>query len=143
MNNFIIKTDYPASIHTEILASLTRDDDSVIEICEDRAVSEMRSYMSSRYDCDAIFSASGDKRHPLVLMMAIDITVYHIFCIHNPQKLSQIRKDRYDRAIEWLKAVSKGQITIEGAPALSVSDDTAQSAPMFNMRSNPRRNNRF
>ena len=143
MNNFIVKTDYPASIHTEILASLTRDDDSVVEICEDRAVSEMRSYMASRYDCDAIFSATGDARHPLVLMMAIDITVYHIFCIHNPMKLSQIRKDRYDRAIEWLKAVSKGQITIEGAPALSVSDDTDKSAPMFNMRSNPRRNNRY
>ena len=143
MNNFIQKEDYDASIHTEILNSLTRSDDAVIEICEDRAIAEMRSYMYSRYDCDAIFSATGNDRHPLVLMMAIDIAIYHLFCLHNPQKLSQIRKDRYDRAVEWLKSVSKGQITIEGAPAAVVSDDTIQSAPMFNLRSNPPRHNRF
>ncbi len=142
MTNFITREDYDASIHKEILSSLTRDDDAVIEICEDRAVAEMRCYLSQRYDCDAIFSDVDEKRHPLVLMMAIDIAVYHIFCIHNPMKLSQMRKDRYDRAVEWLKAVSKGQISIEGAPVVATSD-TAPSAPMFNMRSNPRRNERF
>lgn len=141
MTNFIKDSDYDASIHREILTSLTRDDDAVIEICEDRAIAEMRCYLSSRYDCNAIFSATDETRHPLILMMAIDIAVYHIFCIHNPQKLSQMRKDRYDRAIEWMKAVSKGSIIIEGAP--SISSDNISAAPMFNMSSNPKRHNHF
>ena len=38
------------------------------------------------------------------------------FCIHNPQKLSQVRKDRYERAVEWMKAVADEDISIEGAP---------------------------
>jgi len=124
MNNFIIPEDYDASIRRDILDSLlrgdstTQQDKAVIEVCEDRAVSEMRSYLSKTYDCDAIFSASGDNRHPLILMMAIDICVYHIFCLHNPYKMSQMRKDRYDRAIDWLKAVASGKITIDGAPRL-------------------------
>ena len=72
MSNFIVETDYKSSIHDEILDALVRNDSEIIEICEDRAISEMRSYMSGRYDCDAIFSKTGDERHQLVLMMALD-----------------------------------------------------------------------
>lgn len=131
MNNFINLEDYDASIHRDILDSLLRTDPacdpSIIEICEDRAISEMRSYMSHFYDCDAIFSMRGPDRHPLILMMSLDIAVYHIFCIHNPYKMSQIRKDRYDRAVEWLKAVGRGDITIDGAPSKKESDASASS----------------
>ena len=73
MSKFIELSDYDASIHREILDALTREDDAVVEICEDRAVAEMRCYLSRRYDCDKIFTATGDKRNQLVLMMAIDI----------------------------------------------------------------------
>lgn len=123
MANFIDITDYDATIHKEILDSLLRKDSAsydpqIIEICEDRAVAEMRSYMNKAYDCDAIFSATGTDRHALILMFAIDITVYHIFCQHNPYKMSKIRQDRYDRAIEWLKGVMKGDLTIDGAPLI-------------------------
>lgn len=78
MSKFIELTDYDASIHREILDAVTREDESVVEICEDRAVAEMRCYLSRRYDCDKIFTATGDKRNQLVLMMAIDIAIYHI-----------------------------------------------------------------
>ena len=122
MDNFITLEDYDASIHREILDSLLRNgamqDSAVVEICEDRAVSEMRSYLSKVYDCDRIFGQRGPGRHPLILMMAVDIAVYHIFSQHNPYKMSQTRKDRYDRAVEWLKAVAKGGITVDGAPRL-------------------------
>ena len=91
------------------------------------------------YDADAIFNAEGRTRLPLVLMMAIDITVYHLFCIHNPQKLSDVRKDRYDRAVEWLKQVAKQQISIDGAPLLP-DEDRKKNSPWL-MYSNPKRHN--
>ncbi len=127
MADFISTGDYDATIHREILDSLLRKesasyDPQVIEICEDRAIAEMRSYMNKTYDCNAIFSAAGDDRHALILMFAIDIAVYHIFCQHNPYKMSKIRQDRYDRAVEWLKGVMKGDVTIDGAPLLPEGD---------------------
>jgi phage gp36-like protein len=130
MSNFINTTDYDASIHREILDSLLRkDSDSydpqIIEICEDRAISEMRGYMDKTYDCEAIFSATGSDRNALILMFALDITIYHIFCQHNPYKMSKIRQDRYDRAVKWLKGVSRGEITIDSAPKLP--DETVQA----------------
>ena len=139
MSKFINPEDYDASIHREILGSLTRDDESIVEICEDRAIAEMRGYLSARYDVDAIFSAEGDARNQLVLMMAIDIAVYHIFSIHNPQKMSQIRKDRYERAVEWLKQVAAFKITIDGAPKLP-EEEQKQNSPWL-MSSNSKRTN--
>jgi len=132
MQNFISLEDYDASIHREILDSLLRQgtsdyDPQIIEICEDRAVSEMKSYLNKKYDCQAIFSQTGAERHPLILMFALDITIYHIFCQHNPYKMSKIREDRYERAIEWLKGVMKGDITIEGAPLLP-SDELSDNS---------------
>ena len=132
MQNFISLEDYDASIHREILDSLLRQgtsdyDPQIIEICEDRAISEVKSYLNKKYDCQAIFSQTGAERHPLILMFALDITIYHIFCQHNPYKMSKIREDRYERAIEWLKGVMKGDITIEGAPLLP-SDELSDNS---------------
>ena len=118
MAQFIIPEDYDASIHQEILDALIRSDRQIVEICEDRAIAEMRGYLAARYDCDRVFSAVGAARNQLVLMMVIDMAVYHIFSIHNPQKLSQVRKDRYERAVEWMKAAADEDISIEGAPLL-------------------------
>ena len=123
MENFISTNDYDATVHREILDSLLRKggteyDPQIVEICEDRAVAEMRSYLNKAYDCDTIFAARGDERHPLILMFAIDIAVYHIFCIHNPYKISSIRKERYERAVEWLKGIMRGDVTVDGAPLL-------------------------
>ena len=132
MAQFITLEDYDASIHREILDALLRhdsdiEDSAIIEICEDRAIDEMRCYLSKFYDCDAIFSATGSDRNPLILMMAVDIAVYHIFCQHNPYKMSEIRKERYNRAVEWLKAVAAANITIDGAPRLPEEELHANS----------------
>jgi phage gp36-like protein len=141
MSQFIEQTDYDASVHREILDALTREDETIVEICEDRAIAEMRGYLSRRYDCNRIFSASGSNRNQLILMMAIDIAVYHIFCIHNPQKFSQMRKDRYDRAKEWLQQVADEDISIEGAPLLP--EEERQAKATFLIKSNRKRVNHY
>lgn len=141
MSEFIQTSDYNASIHREIIETITRGDDEVVEICEDRAVDEMRSYLSGRYDCDAIFAARGEDRNTLILMMAIDITIYHIFSIHNPQKLSQVRVDRYNRAVEWLKAVAAGKISIADAPLLP-EETLKKNAPTL-IKGNPKKDQHF
>ena len=43
MSKFITPQDYDASIHREILDALTRNDNAIIEICEDRAISDRKS----------------------------------------------------------------------------------------------------
>ena len=71
MTQYIEPNDYDASVHREIIDAITREDNSILDICEDRAIEEMKSYMAGRYDVDRIFAARGEERHPLILMMCI------------------------------------------------------------------------
>ena len=59
MAKFITPEDYDASIHQEILDAVIRSDRQIVEICEDRAIAEMRGYLAARYDCDTS-AAGGD-----------------------------------------------------------------------------------
>lgn len=141
MSQFIELKDYDASIHKEILDAVTREDEAVVEICEDRAIAEMRCYLSKRYDCDKIFAAAGKERNQLVLMMAIDIAIYHIISIHNPQSIKGIRKERYERAVEWMKAVADEDISIDGVPLLP--EEVRVNKSNFLMKSNRKRVNHW
>lgn len=134
MSAFITDTDYDSTIHAEILDSLVRGDSTVVEQCENDAIAEMKGYLSSRYDVDAIFSKTGSERNDLILMYAKDIAVYHMFCVHNPYKISKVRQDRYDRAMEWLKQVSQGNIMIADADKLD--DETRKLRSNFTIVSN-------
>lgn len=131
MDNFIDIRDYDASIHREILDSLLKGDaqadPSIVEICEDRAVAEMKSYLGHFYDTEKIFSQRGTDRHPLILMMALDIAIYHIFTKHNPYKISETRKNRYERSVKWLEAVAQGGVVIDGAPKREAEEAAAAS----------------
>jgi phage gp36-like protein len=138
---FVEPSDFAASVHADILNQLTQSDSSVVPICVDRAVDEMTAYLSSRYDTRLIFSATGSDRLSLVLMFAVDIALYHIYTIGNPAKLSALRKDRYDRAVEWLKAVQKGNINLPGAPLLPDTDPARDTR--LSIGSNPKRCHHF
>lgn len=135
MSAFITRTDYDSTIHAEILDALVRNDETVVEQCENDAIAEMKGYLSSRYNTDSIFSQTGDSRNTLILMYAKDIAVYHMFCVHNPYKISKIRQDRYDRAMEWLRQVSAGKILIADAPELDPA--TRKERSNFTILSNP------
>ena len=121
MAKFINTSDYDATIHREILDSLLREEagsSATVEVCENRAIATVRSLIGNRYDCDAIFAATGDQRNVIILKVCLDIAVYEIFCQHNPYKMSQIRKDRYDDAMTFLREVRDFDASIDGAPLL-------------------------
>ena len=139
MSKFINPEDYEASIHQEILSDLIRNDQEILEICEDQAVEEMKGYLSGRYDCSKIFGAVGEERHPLVLMMVKDIALYHIFSIHNPRNMSEIRVNRHERACQWMKDVQKGVVSVPDLPKLETEQAAATS--LVQIRSNKKRIN--
>lgn len=144
MNNFIQVTDYDATIHREILDSLLREDagsSATIEVCENRAIATVRSLIGSRYDCDAIFSATGDQRNVIILKVCIDIAVYEIFCQHNPYKMSKVREDRYKDAMQFLREVRDHLDNIEGAPLLPT--DTQKDNSPWQIESNGLRATHF
>ena len=80
-------------------------------------------------DCTAIFSAQDEHRNRLIVMYTCDISLYHMSAAM-PQKMgSEIRKERYERAIKWLEGVQAGKI-VPDLP-LAVGEDGLPSGNSF------------
>lgn len=123
MSDFLVSTpadqsDYKPAVHAEILDAVIRTDQPTLEMAEDRAIEEMKSYLSSRYDVDNIFNKTGADRNQLIVMFAIDITLYHLYSAINRMRTPVERVERYKRAIKWLEDVADGLINPVGLPLI-------------------------
>lgn len=125
---FITIEDLPASIHADILNSLTRGIDQTITDNVDRTVDEMKAYLNNgRYDVDAIFNAEGNNRNKYILRLAIDILKFYIYVVGNPRKITQEVADGYTRALETLSDIKLGNLNPVGLPTPPEADPPANS----------------
>jgi phage gp36-like protein len=113
---FLLKEDFPASVHDDILDALTKGDDDVITDNIDRTIDEIKAYLNGRYDIVATFAAEGNDRNKFILRLANTISLYWIYCVHNPRKLTQVMVKNYEDALETLRGIQKGSINPEGLP---------------------------
>ncbi len=117
---------------------ISQADPDIVANAEFEAVEEVAGYLRPVYDTEAIFSASGDDRNRLVVMYTADIALYHMSAAL-PQKMgTEIRKERYDRAIKWLEGVQSGRI-VPDLPVIEVADGNG-AAIGTSFRSAPRLN---
>lgn len=118
---FIDSEDYRVVIGEAALKVISQSSPENIANAEAEAMEEIAGYLRPVYDTDAVFLASGNDRNRLIVMYTADIVLYHLTA-SQPQKMgSEIRKERYDRAIKWLEGVQAGKI-IPDLP-LKVSED--------------------
>jgi len=138
--SFLTSADYGLQIRHEIKNLLTDGDDVLLVDAALAAQVEMESYLRGRYDCDAIFTASGpvaavpasgdtpaveaqpDTRNRLLVMYLVDMALYHLHSRQNPRNVPQIRQDRYDQALSWLKMARKGELSV-GLPPLPANNE--------------------
>lgn len=107
---FITEEDYRVVIGENALKVVSQASQEIRDNAEQEACEEIAAYLRPKYDTQAVFSAEGDARNPLVVMYAADIALYHMMAAM-PQKMgSEIRKERYERAVKWLEGVQSGKI---------------------------------
>lgn len=117
---FITDQDYKVVIGDNALRVVSQTSEENRANAEAEAQEEIASYLRPIYDTNAIFAAEGDSRNRLIVMYTCDIALYHMVSAM-PQKLgSEIRKERYERAVKWLEGVQAGKI----APDLPAAVDT-------------------
>ncbi len=118
---FIDNEDYKVVIGDAALKVVSQSSPENIANAEAEAIEEISGYLRPVYDTAAIFAATGNDRNRLIVMYTADIVLYHLTA-SQPQKMgSEIRKERYERAVKWLEGVQAGRI-VPGLP-LTVSDD--------------------
>lgn len=133
---FITEADYKVVIGDPALKVISQTSEENRTNAELEAQEEISGYLRPKYDCGAIFSAVEDKRNRLVVMYTCDIALYHMSA-SMPQKMgSEVREERYKRAIEWLEGVQAGKI-IPDLP-LAVDEGGTPTGDMFVYSSQPK-----
>jgi phage gp36-like protein len=108
---YLSETDYSKQIKSDSLIQIIGEDTSIRLAAELAAEAEIVSYLTHRYNISSELSKSGNNRNQQLVMFAVDIALYHLHSRINPRNIPQLRIDRYDSAIEWLKMAAKGTIT--------------------------------
>lgn len=62
---------------------------------------------------NTVYFTPGDNRNQQIVMYTIDITLFHLHSRISPRNIPQLRMDRYEAAISWLKMAMKGFITAD------------------------------
>lgn len=106
---FITKEDYGVQAHNEVLKLLDNsNDERELRRAEGFAISQIKMRLSGRYDIQKIFDAKGDEREPYIVMIVIDIAIYHLYSQKSPRQIPEYRQLRYDDAMEWLNKIGSG-----------------------------------
>ena len=106
---FLTIQELNTHLHDELVETITRGDATIVQAAIDAAIAEAKGYLT-RFDCTRIFSASGSKRNQLLLIFVKDIATWHLINLCNAGTDLKFRQDRYERAIDWLKAVQRGDV---------------------------------
>ncbi len=108
---FLIDTDYEVQIRNWVKQIITQYKTDVLHKAELAAQAEMESYLRQRYDVAQIFSATEGNRNALIILYMVDIALYHLHSNISSDNVPEIRVIRYNSAKDWLKSVSKGDIS--------------------------------
>jgi phage gp36-like protein len=124
---FLSDEDFRVVIGETALKVISQTSPDNLALAVNEAIEEISGYLRPAFDTQAIFAATGNDRNRLIVMYTADIALYHLIA-SQPQKFgSEVRKERYERAIKWLEGVQSGKIV----PDLPTPDSDADGNPPF------------
>jgi len=118
---YIDQTDLQKHIQEDLLLGLdfTVGDEVIITACA-QAVSQLRSHLSARYAIAEELAKTLTDRDELLLMIAKDLAIYHIWTYNDATSIPASRKERYTAAVDYLKAANLGSVAVNIDPAAVV-----------------------
>lgn len=154
---FLNLDDYLAQIDQEDLLSISRagtgaqddpipdpapipDPDPTATIrarAEANALAEVASYLRGRFDMDAAYALTGDARNQQLVMICVDVAIWHMVPRVAFRNVSEVREVRYNAAIKWLTMAQSGKSNPD-LPLYAV-DATAPQKHTFKWGSQPAR----
>lgn len=121
---FLTKEDLGSSIYDYQIDQITEGDEGIVDQALAAAEEEIRGYLSGRlwsdgriyYDVEKIIIATDSARNALLVRQAATIAKWYIVDLCNADVIYEHAKDRYDRAVAWLKQLSKSEISLSTLP---------------------------
>lgn len=135
---FLTTSELKTHLYAENVAIINRSDDTITQAAIDAAIAEAKSYLGA-YDVDTVFARTGLSRNALLLLFVKDMAAWHFLVLCNAGSELKLRQDRYERAIGWLKAVQKGDLSAD----LPLAKEDGEEIGIITYGSNEKRENHF
>lgn len=107
---FIELNDYKKRIRDVALMQMIESNTDILDTLEKDAQSYIETHLRSKYDVEQIFAQTGNDRHRDIVMIMIDIVIYHLVMRVSPKQAQETRVKLYEDACKWLSDVRKGNI---------------------------------
>jgi phage gp36-like protein len=120
---FLTITELKTHLYNENVDVISRSDDTIVQAAIDAAIAEAKGYLAA-FDVTTVFAATGSSRNALLLVFVKDIATWHFIVLCNAGVEMELRQDRYERAVAWLKAVQKGDIAPDLPAAIEADGET-------------------
>ncbi len=117
---YLTKQDIEKGAYPEVVAVLSRNDTN-IENAINEATSEVRAYLTGRYDMDAEYSQVGDQRNAMVVKLVREIALWNIYSGSNPVNISETRVINYEKTIKLLQNIQNEKASIDGLARKDIS----------------------
>lgn len=136
---FLTIEELSTHLYGEVMDEISRSDNDKPQEAIDAAIEEAGSYLRDAYDVAATFAATGNQRNPVLLLYVKDIAVWHFIQLSNVSVEMQLRLDRYEKAVEYLKRVQNGKAN----PNLPIPAPPTSNDNWVKWGSNPRRGTHY
>lgn len=136
---FLAQTDLTSKIRQSDLQQIVGGNDAVVSHAMATAEGVARSILADRFDVDKLFSAAPDHRELIIVGACVDIAIYEIVVLAQPNIDLTDRRERAQAATRYLRDLAAGKYTV-GWP-LRVQSTTDESVVQSGGR--PSRGNYF
>lgn len=134
---FLQITDLGSTIYSYQIDQITEGNEDITVMAMASAEEEMKSYLSApewsdgrkKYDLQEVFNPDGS-RNPLLVRIGVTLTKFYIIELCNADIIYNIAKERYDRAVSWLRQFAKEEISLD-LPTTAESDPESSGTEPF------------
>lgn len=134
---FLTDADLGSTMYGYQIDQITEGDATIVDIAMAAAEEEVRSYLTGnnkkdwqdgrlQYDVNAILNAVGTDRNALIVKMTVVIAKWWIVDLCNADIIYEQAKERYDRAVNWLKDLATGKINLSTLPLIDTELSTKE-----------------
>lgn len=136
---FLQPTDLGTTIYDYQIDQITDGDEDITLQALAAAEEELRSYLGApewsdgrqRLDVDAILSAEDPNRNQLLVRMGSTIAKFYVIELCNADVIYETAKERYDRAVKWLKDLADGNVKLSTLPETPDTDPESSGTEPF------------
>ena len=113
---YIVKNDFISVVKLDVVDAIS--DSTQLTKAISQAETDVFSYIRPLYDVAEVKKQTGTNRNEMIIMVMVDIALYHLHARISPSEIPTIRQTRYDDAKKWLEDIADGKIDAD-LPAIA------------------------